>query len=129
MPDSLTGLGDHADFQAALAGARAHSSVAVLLISADDLVTSDRQRRELVAALSGVLRESDELFRVGPDEFAVPVHLSADGQATEAVEVARRLHEAVTATSSLAVSISAAVVLERESGTAALDRAAHVLHA
>ena len=97
MSDSLTGLEDRAAFVRALAAARRATQVAVVLVALDELPAIDahngaqpaeRAVKAAAAALSAGLRQGDELFRVGPDEFAAVLAVGEPAEAT-AVPITR----------------------------------------
>ncbi|HEY3021671.1 MAG TPA: diguanylate cyclase [Solirubrobacteraceae bacterium] len=132
MRDPLTGLGDHAAFNAALARAEGREDVVIVLIGVDPAQTADRRRacqaseralRAVAAGVSAALRSGDELFRVGRDRFAA---LVAVADPREAHDVARRLRASAGATG---LSVGVATAEPGDSGPAVLARAALALGA
>lgn len=96
LRDPLTGLGNHRAFQEALhrevaTASRYHTSVALVLIDLDDFKkvndTQGHARGDLLLAAAArlmvrMLRQSDRVFRVGGDEFAILMpHTDADAAA------------------------------------------------
>ncbi|MFL5777914.1 MAG: GAF domain-containing protein, partial [Chloroflexota bacterium] len=102
--DALTGLRNHGAFQRELGAAVAAadgSPLAVLMLDLDGFKAyndtlghpaGDALLAEAAAAMSGVLRDGDRLYRYGGDEFAVVV--AGAGRAV-AYDVAARLRTAV----------------------------------
>ena len=133
--DPLTGLGHHAAFYEALAGAHRRPRTAVLLCDLDGFKTlndrdghqhGDQVLRDVAAALGGALRRGDRLFRIGGDEFAALVAVAGDDEALEAGE---RLRAAVAAADlGLTVSIGVAVPRDGEADTALVGRADRALY-
>ena len=132
--DPLTGLGHHATFQAELERAHGHAGLAVLVIDVDgfkainDTVghqAGDRILRETAAILSDALRGGDRLFRIGGDEFAALVRVHDSG---EALDVARRLCAAATASGRVTVSIGVAPAVAGQSPQSVLARADQALY-
>ncbi len=133
--DPLTGLGHHATFHEALARARdRREEVAVLLADVDGFKAindtrghqaGDRMLRETAAALSSALRRGDELFRIGGDEFAAILRVSAGD---EALEAARRLRDAVLVAGEVTISIGVALPEPGESDQSVLARADEALY-
>jgi diguanylate cyclase (GGDEF)-like protein/PAS domain S-box-containing protein len=107
MHDALTGIPNRASFLAALDGAldrerTAGGAVAVLYVDLDRFKTvndglghdaGDRVLAALAARLAEVVRPSDEVGRIGGDEFAAV--LSGLSDADEAAHVAARLLDAL----------------------------------
>jgi diguanylate cyclase (GGDEF)-like protein len=134
--DPLTGLGHHATFHDALGAARAGDEpIAVLLADIDGFKyindtrghqAGDRVLRETAAALAGALRRDDELFRIGGDEFAAILRVET---VHEALDVGRRLREAVSDLREVTVSIGVAVPAPGEPDHALLARADAALYA
>lgn len=134
--DALTGLGHHATFHTELAEARDAGDVGVLVIDIDAFKEyndrhghpgGDRALRVTAGVLTEALRRGDSLFRIGGDEFAALLP-GVDG--ASALEVARRLHEAVTGSpTGLSVSIGAAAAVAGEDETRVLARADRALYA
>jgi len=133
--DPLTGLGHHAAFYEALAGAHRRPRTAVLLCDLDGFKTlndryghqhGDQVLRDVAAALGGALRRGDRLFRIGGDEFAALVAVAGDDEALEAGE---RLRAAVAAADlGLTVSIAVAGHRDGEADTALVGRADRALY-
>jgi GGDEF domain-containing protein len=135
MRDQLTGLSDHAAFDAALTAARGRADVAVVLVSVEPGHAIDRRRacqasdrvlRAVAAGLSAALRSGDELFRVSRDRFAAVV---AVAEPDEAHDVARRLRAAAAESGSPGLSVGAVVPEPGDNGAAVLARAALALGA
>ncbi|MBA2530261.1 MAG: diguanylate cyclase [Euzebyales bacterium] len=137
--DPLTGLGHHATFHARLGVARragdSYRYQAVLLVDVDGFkdvndrfghVTGDQVLVEVSAALAGALRDGDEFYRIGGDEFATVVGVS---DLDDAVQVGERLIAAVAATGRTTASLGIAVRCAGESDTAVLTRADQALYA
>jgi diguanylate cyclase (GGDEF)-like protein len=133
--DALTGLGHHATFHEALAGARdRREAVAVLLADVDGFKAindsrghqaGDRVLRETAAALSQALRRGDELFRIGGDEFAALLRVADEH---EALEAGRRLREAVGRLGDVTVSVGVTFVRPGEPDAETLARADAALY-
>lgn len=133
--DPLTGLGHHATFHAALAGAHRRPLTAVLLADLDGFKALNDSRghahgdavlRAAARALQGALRRGDRLFRVGGDEFAALVAVDSADQARAAGD---RLRAAV-ARAGLGVTVSVGVALPQpgEPDAALLQRADRALY-
>jgi diguanylate cyclase (GGDEF)-like protein len=133
--DPLTGLGHHATFHAALAGAHRRPRTAVVLCDLDGFKALNDTRghlhgddvlRGVAAALEGALRRGDRLFRIGGDEFAALVAVES---AEEAREAGQRLRAAVEdAGLGVSVSVGVAVPGEGEPDHAVLARADRALY-
>ncbi len=98
--DPLTGLGHHRAFHARLNAPTAGRRTAVLIIDLDRFkaindseghVAGDRLLREVAAVMQAAVRDGDEIFRIGGDEFAV---LTDAVDSAEAAEIAERIVEA-----------------------------------
>lgn len=131
--DPLTGLGHHGRFSERLARARPGGS-AVLAIDVDGFKAvndtyghqeGDRLLVELVRALQAALRSSDDLYRVGGDEFAAILEVNRD---TEALSVAERLVAAARRVGRT-ISVGAALREPGESAETTLRRADDALYA
>jgi diguanylate cyclase (GGDEF)-like protein len=133
--DPLTGLGHHATFHAALAGAHRRPLTAVVLADLDGFKALNDTRghahgdgvlRGVSRALQGALRRGDRLFRVGGDEFAALIAVESAEQARAAGE---RLRAAV-ARAGLGVTVSVGVALPQvgEPDAALLQRADRALY-
>lgn len=101
--DPLTGLGHRGPFDERLANALPERT-ALLAIDVDELKAlndsegheaGDRLLVEMAAALQSALRQGDELFRIGGDEFVAVIDVPS---AAMALSVAERLAEAASAT-------------------------------
>jgi len=125
--DPLTGLSNARAFDAALAAmvgaAPRDRSVACLLIDLDHFkhindtrghLAGDDTLRALGAALAGVLRGSDEVFRIGGDEFAV---LGLVRDVADADAMAGRL---LAAARTVGMSVSIGYALARDGSTESL---------
>jgi diguanylate cyclase (GGDEF)-like protein len=133
--DALTGLGHHAAFYEALAGAHRRPRTAVLLCDLDGFKAlndrfghqyGDQVLRDVADALGGALRRGDRLFRIGGDEFAALLAVAGDDEALEAGE---RLRAAVAAADlGLTVSIGVAVPRDGEPDAALVGRADRALY-
>ena len=117
--DPLTGVGNHGHFHdrldVVLAEAdEAGTAVSLCLMDIDDFKQINDIRGHpvgdrVLARLAGELRQSEEAFRIGGDEFAL---LMAETEEREALTVAEKIVERVTATElepGLRVSVSAGV--------------------
>jgi diguanylate cyclase (GGDEF)-like protein len=137
--DPLTGLGHGATFRSALLDARRRTQpagrVGLILVDVDGFksindsrghLAGDSVLRSVAAALSAVLRSSDDLFRVGGDEFAAIVEVTSGA---EALGVARRLVDAVGDLQEVTVSAGVAVASGMESDSALFARADAALYA
>ncbi len=108
--DSLTGLGNRDRFLVQLehlisAAMSSDNEVALLALDLDGFksindrlghAAGDEVLRDCAARLRSVLRQSDHIYRIGGDEFAVlltPGRMALDG----AMQVAKRIARAVTA--------------------------------
>jgi diguanylate cyclase (GGDEF)-like protein len=133
--DPLTGLGHHGTFHETLAASRPRANVAVLMIDIDGFKAindaqghqaGDQILRETAVALCSALRRSDEVFRVGGDEFAAIINV-ADG--SETTDAAERLRTAVRdAEVGVTVSIGGALAHAREDRRATVARADRALY-
>lgn len=123
--DPLTGLGHHAAFGEALAGARSPSdrtrSVGVALIDVDGFkavndntghLAGDRVLREVAASLSSALRGGDRLYRIGGDEFATVLRVADEAAALAVGERLRRAAHEIGRTVSIGIAIGAATTAD-----------------
>lgn len=137
--DPLTGLGHHAAYHAALDAALGHGAtgrtVAVLLVDLDDFKAvndhdghqaGDAQLRAAARVLSGALREQDQLYRIGGDEFAAVLAVHSAG---EALAVGERLVAAARAELAVSISVGIAMAAHGEQTVAVLERADRALYA
>ena len=133
--DPLTGLGHHRTFHARLQADRTPHPVAVLVVDLDDFksvndtaghLAGDRLLREVARILEAAVRDDDDLFRVGGDEFTV---LARAGDHAEALEVAMRLSAAVREHSHVTASVGVSLARSDESLSEALLRADRALYA
>lgn len=131
--DPLTGLGHQGRFSERLARARPLHT-ALLAIDVDRFKSvndtrghqeGDRLLVELVRELSNSLRDDDELYRIGGDEFAAVVEVGRD---SEALAVAERLVRAARAVGQT-ISVGAAVRQPGETPETTLRRADEALYA
>ena len=130
--DPLTGLRHHGPFGERLAVAEP-GRTALLAIDVDQFKTindtyghaaGDRALVDLARALEATLRQGDELYRIGGDEFVAVVEVPSTN---EAVAVAERL---AAAARRVGRTISVGVALQRaeELGETTLNRADHALY-
>jgi diguanylate cyclase (GGDEF)-like protein len=130
--DPLTKLGHHATFQeelrTRLACRRRDRDVAVLVIDVDGFKdvndrlghqAGDRILKDLSASLAAALRDDDQLYRIGGDEFATVIEVRS---LDEASDVAGRLLE-VARTGTTTISVGVAVASPDEPPERLLDRA------
>lgn len=130
--DPLTGLRHHRPFEERL-GLAVPGRTAVVAIDVDGFKkindryghqAGDRVLIALVDALRSALRESDEFYRIGGDEFAVV--LEVNGEA-EAAAIAQRLLIAARR-SGHSISVGAALNTADETGRETLRRADEALY-
>jgi diguanylate cyclase (GGDEF)-like protein len=130
--DPLTGVPHYRPFEERL-GTIAPGRTAVIAVDVDDFKkindqyghqAGDHALLSLVEALRTVLRDQDQLYRIGGDEFAVILEVSG---ASEVVAIARRLLEAAREVGQT-VSVGAAVQLFGETGRETLLRADKALY-
>jgi diguanylate cyclase (GGDEF)-like protein len=134
--DPLTGLGHHAAFHAVLADRRARGTgtTAVLLVDLDAFKSvndthghpaGDRLLVTIAATLLGHLREHDELFHIGGDEFAVVAEVASP----EAAEgLAERLLAAAREHGGITLSIGIALPTGDETPAEVIARADRALY-
>ena len=131
--DPLTGLGHRGPFDERLANAIPERT-ALLAIDVDELkklndslghAAGDRMLIQLARALQDTLRQGDELFRIGGDEFVAVLDVPS---AATAVAVAARLTEAAES-AGRTISVGVAVQGAAETATQALRRADKALYA
>lgn len=127
--DGLTGLGHHSAFQEALPlGRSGPLQLAVLYLDVDHFkgVNDDRGHAagdallvELAACLLAEVRDDDQVFRIGGDEFAVLARV------TDAADAQRLGERLLSRAQALGTSLSVGVALARdgESDAALLARA------
>ena len=136
--DPLTGLGHHASFHDALQRARADlgstEAAAVLLIDVDGFksindthghAAGDQVLRDMARVLSAALRDGDELFRIGGDEFAALARVTSAG---EALELGRRLSAAASRDGGTTISVGVALPVDGEPEAGLLARADAALY-
>jgi diguanylate cyclase (GGDEF)-like protein len=130
--DPLTGLGHRGPFDERLANSLP-GRTALLAIDVDDLkelndtmghAAGDRLLVELAAVLQSALRQGDELFRIGGDEFVAVIDVPS---AQMAVAVAERLAEAAASTGRT-ISIGVAMQGSEELPVQTLRRADKALY-
>jgi diguanylate cyclase (GGDEF)-like protein len=85
----------------------------------------DRLLREVAAVLQSVVREGDDAFRIGGDEFAVLAH-AADGG--EALEIGARIVDEIRRRTAITASIGVCLAQGAEPLDEALLRADHALY-
>ncbi|NUR70797.1 MAG: sensor domain-containing diguanylate cyclase [Hamadaea sp.] len=130
--DPLTGLRHHGPFGERLAAAEP-GRTALLAIDVDQFkiindtyghAAGDRALVDLARSLESTLRQGDELYRIGGDEFVAVVEVPS---VTEAVAVAERL---TAAARRVGRTISVGVALQRrdELGETTLNRADQALY-
>lgn len=138
--DTLTGLGNLAAFQEALAsiGARRRGGWALVMADVDGLkkindthghLTGDFALRSLATALHDVLRSEDRMFRIGGDEFAA---LLQEVDSEGAADIGRRMCEAAaTVMSDFGAGLSVGIAIPEQGETPAefIDRADQMLYA
>ena len=134
--DPLTGLGHSASFQAALGRARhvPEQQLAVLMIDIDGFKAINDSRGhqagdevivDMSHALAGALRDGDNLYRVGGDEFAAVLEVSGPD---DAVAVARRLCAAAAGTGLATASVGVALAQPGETDEGLMRRADAALY-
>jgi len=136
--DPLTDLGHHAAYHAALAAALVHPpagrQVAVVMVDIDDFKSvndraghpaGDALLRNAARVLSAVLRDGEELYRVGGDEFAAILHVA---DPIEARSVAERLHGAAHDGLAATISVGVAMAAAGEPPAAVIARADNALY-
>jgi diguanylate cyclase (GGDEF)-like protein len=130
--DPLTGLRHYRPFEERLA-ASSPGRTAVIAVDVDDFKkindefghqAGDHALVSLVDALRAELRDDDQLFRIGGDEFAVIVDVNAAGEVSL---IARRLLEAARRVGH-PVSVGAALRTPGETGRETLLRADKALY-
>jgi diguanylate cyclase (GGDEF)-like protein len=130
--DPLTGLHHNRPFEARLRSSRP-GSTAIIAVDVDDFKkindeyghqAGDHALLSLVEGLRSVLRDDDQLYRIGGDEFAVVVEV--DGP-DEVVAIARRLLTAARRVGQT-VSVGAALHMVGETGRDTLSRADKALY-
>jgi diguanylate cyclase (GGDEF)-like protein len=130
--DPLTGLGHHGPFGERLAVATP-GQTALLAIDIDQFkaindtlghAAGDRALVDLARALEATLRQGDEIYRIGGDEFVAVVEVPS---ASEAVAVAERLASAARLTGRT-ISIGVAVQRAGELAEDTLNRADQALY-
>ncbi len=136
--DPLTDLRHHASYQAAVAAALASDAVApevaVVMLDIDDFKAvndefghpaGDTLLCSAARLLSVVLRDEEELYRIGGDEFATVLRVYSAG---EALSVAERLRAAARAELGATVSIGVALAEPGEPIAALIARADRALY-
>jgi len=130
--DPLTGVPHYRPFEERL-GTSAPGRTAVLAVDVDDFKkindqyghqAGDHALLSLCDALRTVLRDQDQLYRIGGDEFAVILEVSA---ASEVAAIARRLLDAARRIGQT-VSVGGALQLHGETGRETLLRADKALY-
>jgi diguanylate cyclase (GGDEF)-like protein len=130
--DPLTGLRHHRPFKERLAEISPNRT-AIIAIDVDQFKrindeyghqAGDRALVTLVQALTQALRDDDQLYRIGGDEFAVIVEVNGIG---EAFAIARRLLDAARVVGQT-ISVGAALRLPGETGRETLLRADKALY-
>ena len=133
--DPLTELGHHGAFSDALTTRAGGGRHALILIDIDHFKECNDRRghregdavlRAVAGSLSGVLRGSDAVFRIGGDEFAALVEVHTEG---DALEMGRRMRDAVQeADAGISVSIGIAIGHPDEGESRWRDRADAALY-
>jgi diguanylate cyclase (GGDEF)-like protein len=130
--DPLTGVPHYRPFEERL-GVGAPGRTAVIAVDVDDFKkindqyghqAGDHALLTLVDALRAALRDQDQLYRIGGDEFAIVLDVSGSN---EVAAIARRLLEAARRIGQT-VSVGAAVQLPGETGRETLLRADKALY-
>jgi diguanylate cyclase (GGDEF)-like protein len=130
--DPLTGLRHQRPFEERLRSSRP-GQTAILTVDVDEFKkindshghqAGDLALLSLVGALRGSLRDQDQLYRIGGDEFAVVLDVK---EPTEIVTVARRLLDAARRVGQT-ISIGAALRSATETGRETLQRADQALY-
>ena len=130
--DPLTGLRHSRPFVRRLS-ASSPGRTAIITVDVDEFKrindefghqAGDHALLTLVEALRSALRDDDQLYRIGGDEFAVIVEVSGPG---EVVAIARRLLEAARQIGQT-VSVGAALHMVGETGPETLRRADKALY-
>jgi diguanylate cyclase (GGDEF)-like protein len=133
--DPLTGLGHHRAFHARLNAPGGDRATAVIVVDLDRFkavndsqghVAGDRLLREVAAVMQSAVRDADDVFRIGGDEFAVLAE-AADGG--EAREIANRVVTAVRERTATTASIGVCLSEPHERLDQALLRADNALYA
>ncbi len=133
--DPLTGLGHHRGFHARLNAPSAGRAVAVIVVDLDHFkavndtqghVAGDRLLREVAAVMQSAVRDGDEMFRIGGDEFAV---LADADDPREAIEIGERIVAAVREHMSITVSVGVCLSSPHERLDQTLLRADTALYA
>jgi diguanylate cyclase (GGDEF)-like protein len=132
--DPLTGLGHHRSFHARLHASAGDGPQAVIVVDLDGFkrindsqghAAGDRLLREVAAVLQAVVREGDDAFRIGGDEFAVLAH-AADRE--QALEIGARIVDEVHRRTAITASIGICLAESSEPLDEALLRADHALY-
>jgi len=136
--DPLTNLGHHGAYQTALAAALgtgpAKREIAVVVLDIDDFKAvndqlghpgGDALLRSAARVLSAALRDGEQLYRIGGDEFAAIVRA---GTPAEALAVAGRLHTAARAELGATISVGVALTEAAETPGAVTARADSALY-
>jgi diguanylate cyclase (GGDEF)-like protein len=135
--DSLTGLGHRAAFDSALEEALSapEGGVALLMLDLDGFKAVNDNRghsagdellRNAATALSRGLRQGDQLFRVGGDEFATVLRVR---DAAEAEAIGERLVSSYRSSGMGSVSVGIAMASPGESLAGLVARADDALYA
>jgi diguanylate cyclase (GGDEF)-like protein len=135
--DTLTGLGHRAAFDSALEEALSapEGGVALLMLDLDGFKAVNDNRghsagdellRNAATALSRALRQGDQLFRVGGDEFATVLRVR---DAAEAEAIGERLVSAYRSSGMGSVSVGIAMAAADESLADLVARADNALYA
>jgi diguanylate cyclase (GGDEF)-like protein len=130
--DPLTGLWHHGPFEERLV-ASSPGRTAVIAVDVDGFKkindqyghqAGDQALVSLAAELRAVLRDADQLYRIGGDEFAVVLDVTSR---SELIAIARRLRVAAHRAGQT-ISIGAALHLDGETGRETLLRADKALY-
>lgn len=110
--DPLTGLGHHRAFHARLNAPVAGRRVAVIVVDLDSFktvnddlghVAGDRVLRGVAAVMRAAVRDGDDVFRIGGDEFAVLADADDDAAA---IEIGAAVRERTAVTASIGVCLA-----------------------
>jgi diguanylate cyclase (GGDEF)-like protein len=130
--DPLTGLGNHSSFHEAIAGLDPLVPATVLMLDIDGFkrvndhlghLAGDEVLRQTSEHLRQIVGNTDALFRVGGDEFAVLLTGDSAGDATELAQLLTSVGDEMLADHQAGLSVGVARRGADESGLDALGRA------